>query len=200
MTPPSVILASGSVTRQNMLRFAGVPFEVDRPDVDEGALKIECRARGLTIVETAEALALAKAKQIASRHPNRIVLGADQMLECGNEWFDKPVDRAAAGLQLMKLSGRSHKLHSATVALRDGQVIWRNVDTAELTMHPITPVFLEIYLDRVGDAVLSSVGCYQIEGMGIQLFSAINGSHFTIQGMALLPLLAFFRAEGVIGS
>jgi septum formation protein len=200
MSPPSVILASGSATRQTMLRSAGVSFEVDRPDVDEGALKIECRARGLTIVETAEALALAKARQVASRHPGRIVLGADQMLECGGEWFDKPVDRAAAGRQLLNLSGRSHKLHSATVSLRNGQVLWRNVDTAELTIRPITPDFLETYLDRVGDAVLNSVGCYQIEGMGIQLFSAINGSHFTIQGMALLPLLAFLRAEGVIGS
>jgi septum formation protein len=200
MTLTSVILASGSGTRQNMLRSAGVPFEIDRPDVDEGALKIECRARGLTIAETAEALALAKARQVASRHPGQIVLGADQMLECGDEWLDKPVDRAAAGRQLLKLSGRSHKLHSATVALRDNQMIWRNVDTAELSIRPITPDFLEAYLDRVGDAVLSSVGCYQIEGMGIQLFSAINGSHFTIQGMALLPLLAFLRVEGVIGS
>ncbi len=200
MTTASVILASGSATRQNMLRSAGVPFEVDRPDVDEGALKIKCRARGLTIVETAEALALAKAKQVAPRHPGVIVLGADQMLECGDEWFDKPMDRAAAGRQLLKLSGRSHRLHSATVALRDGQAIWRNVDTAELIVRPITLDFVERYLDRVGDAVLSSVGCYQIEGMGIQLFGAVNGSHFTIQGMALLPLLAFLRAEGVIGS
>ncbi len=200
MSVHPVILASGSATRQNMLRSAGVPFEVDRPDVDEGALKDECRALGLTIVETAEALALAKAKKIAPRHPGLIVLGADQMLECGDEWFDKPVDRAAAGRQLMKLSGRSHKLHSATVALRHGEVIWRNIDMAELTVRPITPDFIETYLDHVGDAVLSSVGCYQIEGMGIQLFSAINGSHFTIQGMALLPLLAFLRAEGVIGS
>ena len=181
-----------------MLRSAGVPFEIDRPDVDEGALKIECRARGLTVVETAEALALAKAKQVAPRHPRRIVLGADQMLECGDEWFDKPIDRAAAGRQLMKLSGRSHKLHSATVALRDDQVLWRNIDTAELYIRPITSDFVEAYLDRVGDAVMSSVGCYQIEGMGIQLFGAITGSHFTVQGMALLPLLAFLRTEGVI--
>ena len=200
MSIPFIILASGSATRQNMLRAAGVPFDVDRPDVDEGALKIECRARGLTAVETAEALALAKANQIAQHYPGRVVLGADQMLECGGEWFDKPVDRAAAGRQLMKLSGRPHKLHSATVAVRDSQLIWRNVDTAELEIRPITSDFLESYLDRVGDAVLSSVGCYQIEGLGIQLFSAINGSHFTIQGMALLPLLSFLRAEGVIGS
>ncbi len=200
MSSPSVILASGSATRQTMLRSAGVPFEVDRPDVDEGAVKIECRARGLTVAETAETLALAKAQQVASRHPGQIVLGGDQMLECGEEWFDKPSDRAAAARQLLKLSGRSHKLHSATVALRGDQVIWRNIDVAELFVRPITPDFVEAYLDRVGDAVLSSVGGYQVEGLGIQLFSAINGSHFTILGMALLPLLAFLRAEGVIES
>jgi septum formation protein len=200
MTTPSVILASGSATRQSMLRSAGVPFEIDRPDVDEGALKNECRARGLSVAQTAEALALAKAKQIVPRHPGRIVLGGDQMLECDGEWFDKPVDRAAAGRQLMKLSGRTHRLHAATVALRDDQVIWRNIDIAELTIRPITPNFLEAYLDRVGDAILSSVGGYQVEGLGIQLFSAINGSHFTILGMALLPLLDFLRAEGVLES
>jgi septum formation protein len=200
MTGHSLILASGSATRQNMLRSAGVPFGIDRSDVDEGAVKIACRARGLSIMETAEALAVAKAKQIVQRHSGQIVLGADQMLECGDEWFDKPVDRGAAARQLMKLSGRSHKLHSATIALRDDKVLWRNIDTAELYMRPITSNFIETYLDRVGDAAMSSVGCYQIEGIGIQLFSAIAGSHFTVQGMALLPLLAFLRAEGVIQS
>lgn len=196
----SVILASGSATRQSMLRSAGVLFEIDRPDVDEGALKNDCRTRGMSVAQTAEALALAKAMQIAPRHPGRIVLGSDQMLECDGEWFDKPVDRAAAGRQLMKLSGRTHRLHAATVALRGDEVIWRNVDVAELLMHPITSDFLEAYLDRVGDAVLSSVGGYQIEGLGIQLFSAIDGSHFTILGMGLLPLLAFLRTEGVLDS
>jgi septum formation protein len=181
-----------------MLRSAGVPFEIDRPDVDESALKSDCRARGLSVAETAEALALAKAKQVAPRHPGRIVIGGDQMLECGAEWFDKPVDRAAAARQLMKLSGRAHRLHTATVALRGDQLIWRNLDVAELIMRPITPDFLEAYLDRVGDTILSSVGGYQIEGLGIQLFSAIDGNHFTILGMALLPLLAFLRTEGVL--
>jgi septum formation protein len=183
-----------------MLRSAGVRFEIDRPDVDESALKTDCRARGLSVAQTAEALALAKARQVAPRHPGRIVLGGDQMLECGDEWFDKPVDRAAAARQLMKLSGRTHKLHAATVALRDDQVIWRNIDVAELTIRPITPDFLDTYLDRVGDAILSSVGGYQVEGLGIQLFSAIDGNHFTILGMALLPLLEFLRVEGVLES
>jgi septum formation protein len=200
MTTHSVVLASGSATRQKMLQSAGVPFEIDRPDVDEAALKAECRAKGLTVVETAEVLALAKAKQIAPRHPGKIILAGDQMLECGDAWFDKPSDRAAAARQLLKLSGRTHRLHSATIALRDGIVIWRNADVAELTVRPFTSDFLEAYLDTVGDAILSSVGGYQVEGVGIQLFSVIRGSHFTILGMALLPLLAFLRDEGVIQS
>jgi septum formation protein len=200
MKTRSVILASGSATRQDMLRSAGVPFEADRPDVDESALKSDCRARGFSVAETAEALALAKARQVAPRHPGRIVLGGDQMLECGEDWFDKPVDRAAAARQLMKLSGRTHKLHTATVALKGDQLIWRNVDVAAMTVRPITPDFVEAYLDRAGDTILSSVGGYQVEGLGIQLFSAIDGSHFTILGMALLPLLAFLRTEGVLDS
>lgn len=200
MAEISLVLASGSTTRQQMLKSAGVPFIVDRPDVDEGALKMECRARGLTVAETAEALALAKARQIGGRHPGLIVIGADQMLECGEEWFDKPADRAAAARQLQKLAGRVHRLHAAVVALRDDRVLWRTTDVAELAIRPFTADFLEAYLEREGDAVLSSVGAYRLESLGIQLFSAIHGNHFTILGMPLLPLLSFLRDEGVITS
>jgi septum formation protein len=200
MTVVPLVLASGSATRQKMLQSAGVPFVVDRPDVDEGVLKVECRARGLTVGETAEALALAKARQVGGNHPGHIVIGADQMLECGEEWFDKPPDRSAAAQQLQKLSGRIHKLHSAVVAVRDDIVLWRTTDVAELAIRPFTPDFLEAYLNREGDAVLSSVGAYRLESLGIQLFSAIHGNHFTILGMPLLPLLAFLREQGVIVS
>jgi septum formation protein len=200
MTIVPLVLASGSATRQQMLQSAGVPFFVDRPDVDESVLKLECRARGLTVAETAEALALAKARQIGRKHPGHIVIGADQMLECGEEWLDKPPDRAAAAEQLRKLSGRVHKLHSAAVAVRDESVLWRATDVAELTIRPFTSDFLEAYLDREGDAVLSSVGAYRLESLGIQLFSAIHGNHFTILGIPLLPLLAFLREQGVIVS
>ena len=122
------------------------------------------------------------------------------MLECDGAWFDKPADRAAAAAQIAKLSGRTHTLFSAVVAVRGGTVIWRGLETAELSVRSLSPEFIETYLDRVGDAVLSSVGGYQVEGLGIQLFDAILGEHSTILGMPLIPLLAFLRGEGVIAS
>jgi len=120
------------------------------------------------------------------------------MLECGGEWFDKPGDRTAAERQLAQLSGRTHNLISAVVGLRDGNMIWHATEIAELTMRDLSPGFIRSYLGRVGDKATGSVGGYQIEGLGIQLFSAIRGDHFTILGMPLLPLLTFLRAEGVI--
>lgn len=197
MTVP-IVLASGSATRRTVLESAGVSIIVDRPDVDEAAVKQSCRARGFSAGETAAALAVAKARQVLVRHPGRIVLGADQMLECDGTWFDKPSDRIAAARQIDQLSGRSHNLHSAIVAMRNDVVIWRTVECAELTMRPLSSTFIESYLHIVGDRALGSVGGYQIEGLGIQLFSEIRGDHFTILGMPLLPLLAFLRSEGVI--
>jgi septum formation protein len=193
-----IVLASGSVTRRVMLESAGLAVIVDRPDVDEDTAKRNCRARGLSAAETAEMLAGAKAGQVVARHPGYITLGADQMLECDGDWLDKPSDRTAAARQIGQLSGRTHSLISAVVAMRGATVIWRTVDRAELTMRPLSSAFIESYLDRVGDQVFSSVGGYQIEGPGIQLFSEIRGDHFTILGMPLLPLLAFLRGEGII--
>ena len=192
------VLASGSATRREMLQAAGLAFTVDRPDVDEAAVKRDSRSQGLDAGATALALALAKAREVASRHPGYIVIGADQMLECEGVWFDKPVDRAAAAAQLAVLAGRAHNLISAVVAVRDGEEIWRTVDTADLTVRSLSKAEIERYLDRAGPAALGSVGGYQVEGLGIQLFSAIRGHHFTILGMPLLPLLAFLRAEGLI--
>jgi septum formation protein len=194
----SLILASGSATRREMLERAGLSVTIDPPDVDEGAVKQDCRARGLNAGDTAIELAIAKAGQVAPRHPGRIVLGADQMLECGGEWFDKPVDRVAAARQIARLSDRVHTLFSAIAAMRDGDVIWRGLESAELSVRALSPEFIESYLDRVDDAVLGSVGGYQVEGLGIQLFDAIRGEHSTILGMPLIPLLGFLRDEGVI--
>ena len=194
----AIVLASGSATRRIVLESAGLRIVIDRPDVDEGTIKDHCRARNLSASDTAAALAVAKAAQVASRHPGEIVLGADQMLECEGDWFDKPADRAAAKRQIARLSGRTHFLRSAIAAMRDGAAIWSVVDSAQLTMRPLTPLFIESYLDQAGDRVLSSVGGYQVEGPGIQLFSEIRGDHFTILGVPLLPLLAFLRGEGVI--
>ncbi len=197
MTVP-LILASGSATRRAMLEAAGLSIVADAPDLDESVIKLSCRAQGVSAGETARMLAVAKATHVASRHPGRIVLGADQMLECDGVWFDKPADRAAAARQIAKLSGRTHTLFSAVAAIRDDAVIWRAVESAELTIRPLSPAFIEAYLDQVGDGVLGSVGGYQVEGVGIQLFSAIRGDHSTILGMPLLALLEFLRDEGVV--
>ncbi len=199
MTIP-VVLASGSTTRRALLENAGVPLVADPADVDEGAIKLSCRVKGLSVEDTAETLAMEKALEVSVRHPGRIVLGADQMLECDGEWFDKPSDRPAATQQIERLSGRSHRLVSAVVAIRDGGPIWRFVESAELTMRDLSPRFIDSYLDEVGDNALSSVGGYQIEGPGIQLFSTIKGDHFTILGLPLLPLLDFLRSEAVIAN
>ena len=194
----ALVLASGSSTRRVMLERAGLTVIIDPPNVDEGAVKQDCRARGLNAGDTAMELAIAKAGQIAPRHPGRIVLGADQMLECEGEWFDKPADRPAAARQIARLSGRTHTLFSAVAAMRDGTVIWRGLERAELSVRTLSAGFIESYLDRIGDAVLSSVGGYQVEGLGIQLFDAIRGDHSTILGMPLIPLLGFLRGEGAI--
>jgi septum formation protein len=193
-----IILASGSATRRKLLDAAGISVHVDPPDVDEAAIKRDCSANKLNTAETAETLARAKAAQIARRHPGKIVIGADQMLECGGRWFDKPADRSAAAMQISALSGKTHRLVSAIVVFRGDREIWRTTDSAELAMRPISPAFIDSYLDRIGDQVLSSVGGYQIEGLGIQLFSRISGDHFTILGLPILPLLAFLRDEKVI--
>ena len=181
-----------------MLERAGLTVAVDAPDLDEAVIKQDCRVRGLTAGEAATQLAIAKAARVAPRHPGAIVLGADQMLECGGEWFDKPADRAAAARQIGKLSGRTHTLFSAVAVVRDDAVIWRGLESAELAVRTLSAKFIESYLDRIGDAALSSVGGYQVEGLGIQLFDAIRGEHSTILGMPLIPLMGFLRDEGVI--
>lgn len=193
-----IVLASGSATRRAMLEAAGVGIIVDRPHVDEGRLKRSFKSAGLDVKDAAEALARAKAEDVYVRHPRRIVVAADQMLDYGGQWFDKPVDRTAAALQLRTLSGHTHRLVSAVVAVRDSVHEWSAVEVAELTMRPLTDEFIETYLDTIGDRVLSSVGGYQVEGVGIQLFSKIRGDHFTILGLPLPPLLAFLRQQEVL--
>lgn len=194
----AIVLASGSATRARLLRDAGVEILVERPGVDEDEAKRAFRADGATPDEAAEALADLKARRVSPRHPGRLVLAADQMLECGGEWFDKPADRAGAEMQLSRLAGRTHRLVSAAVVHLDGVRIWHRVEAARMTMRPLTRAFLHHYLDVAGDAVLSSVGAYHVEGLGAQLFSRIEGDHFTIQGLPLLPLLGFLRQRGVL--
>jgi septum formation protein len=193
-----LILASGSATRRAMLAAAGLAVIPSPPAVDEAEVKASMRAEGGSPADVAEALAVLKAQRVSRRYPGDLVIGADQMLDCDGVWYDKPADRAAARDQLLALRGRTHTLTSTAVVMRDGERLWHATDRARLTMRPFSHVFLEAYLDAVGDAALSSVGGYQLEGRGVQLFSRVEGDHFTVLGLPLLPLLGFLRDHGVL--
>ena len=193
-----LILASASRARQSLLTAAAVPFEAEPARVDESEVKRSLQAERASAAEAAETLAELKAQAVSRRHPEALVLGADQMLDCDGVWFDKPADRDRARHQLLDLCGRSHQLVSGQVLVAGGQRVWHHVETATLTMRPFDAAFVDHYLDQVGEAALASVGAYQLEGMGIQLFSKIDGDFFTILGLPLLPLLAVLREHGIV--
>ncbi|KAA0685146.1 Maf family protein [Azospirillum brasilense] len=195
---PTVVLASGSRTRAEMLERAGVRVALAPAAVDEEEIKLAARAEGAPVEDVAEALAELKAQRVTRKHPGALVIGADQMLECEGRWFDKPADRDAARVQLQELRGKTHRLVSCAVVIRDGERLWHHVDRARLTMRPFSDAFLESYLNAAGDDVLGSVGAYHLEGLGAQLFHRVDGDFFTILGLPLLPLLGFLRVHGVI--
>lgn len=190
-----LILASTSQTRRALVEAAGLFAETRHPEVDERAIEETFRVSGAPIEELALLLAREKALAVSRREPGRLVLGADQTLECEGEQFHKPADIDSAKRQIAALSGRTHHLHSAAAIAVDGEVVFDAVETADLTVRPIDEAFIDRYVKAVGDAVLTSVGGYQIEGVGVQLFSRIGGDHFTILGLPLLPVLAFLRAH-----
>lgn len=181
-----------------MLRAAGVAIEAIPARVDEAELKHTLKAQGADHETAAIALAELKALQVSRSRPGRLVLGADQMLDCEGAWFDKPVDRAAARAQLLRLRGCGHRLTSAAVLARDGARIWHHAAAARLTMREFTEPFLEDYLDRAGDGVLGAVGAYKLEGLGAQMFKAIDGDFFVILGLPLLPVLDILREQRVL--
>ncbi|RUV16091.1 MULTISPECIES: Maf-like protein [unclassified Mesorhizobium] len=193
-----LILASGSPFRKAMLVNAGVDVEAVPADVDERALEGPLQDSGVSPEDVALVLAEAKATEVSERRPGALVLGCDQTLSLGDEVFHKPADREGARRHLLALSGRTHQLNSAAVLVRDGEVLWRHVGIASMTMRKLDPAFIGRHLARVGAKALSSVGAYQIEGEGIQLFEKIEGDHFTIVGLPLLPLLAELRTLGAI--
>jgi septum formation protein len=193
-----LILASGSKTRARMLRGVGVPIEIAVPAIDEPELMASLNSAGATAARVAEVLAEMKAQRIAPRFPARFVLGCDQMLECDGLWLDKPADRDHARNQLQTLRGKSHSLITSAVLVRDEERIWHHTDTAELRMRDFSDDFLDRYLEQAGEDILRSVGAYQLEGLGAQLFDRVSGDFFTILGLPLLPVLDILRVHGVV--
>lgn len=196
---PAVVLASGSAPRARMLANAGVVFTVDPASVDEAAIKNSVRADGADIAEAAEILAATKAQQVSRNHGGDLVIGADQMLVCDGEWFDKPAGAREARNHLIKLRGRTHELVSAVCVVRDGAVLWHHIERARITLRPFSEEFIDGYIHKMGDTIMATVGGYELEGLGAQLFSRTEGDYFTILGMPLLPLLGFLRGHGVVG-
>jgi septum formation protein len=191
-----LLLASKSTARRALLEAARLPFEILGVDIDERAVEAETPEDGPDGV--ARRLAREKALAGSRLRPEALVIGADQTLALGNESFHKPVDRDAAKAQLARLAGRTHALHSALALARNGEVVFDTVEAAHLTMRPMTAMSLDAYLDAAGDAVLGSVGGYQLEGLGIHLFERIEGAHSVILGLPLLPLLGFLRRANVL--
>ena len=197
LSAPRLILASGSATRAALLQSAGVAFDVASPGVDEDAIKAKAEREGMTPAQTAMRLAEAKCLAVSAAQPDALVIGADQALDFDGAMQSKAPDIAAAALQLRALSGKSHQLLSAVCAARGGVVLWRHTGVTRMTMRDLPPAELGRYLDAAGNAALSSVGAYHYEGLGVHLFSAVDGDHATILGLPLLPLLAFLRTQGI---
>jgi septum formation protein len=191
-----LVLASRSAARRAVLEAAGVPIEVRPADLDERKLEAGLTAHAPAAV--AAFLAREKAAFVAQSLPGKLVLGADQTLALGAERFAKPSDRASARAQLRALCGRTHELHSAIAFVKDDTVLFEHSATARLTMRAFSGRFLELYLDDVGAAATASVGAYQIEGLGLQLFERVEGDYFTILGLPLLAALEFLRRHGCL--
>lgn len=200
--PRRLVLASGSAARRAMLEAAGIAFEVHASSVDEEAVRETLTADNADIdpADIAEVLARAKAEDVSRRFPDAVVIGADQVLSLGREILTKSADLERARVTLMKLRGTTHQLHAAVAVAEAGEAGWATVDTASLTTRSYSASFVADYLARTGARVCRSVGAYEIEGLGINLFEHVEGDHFTILGMPLLPLLAELRRREVITS
>ncbi len=194
----SVILASASKSRANLLRAAGVAYEIVPADVDEDAVKATLRREGASVQKCAETLAEYKAVKVSQQRPTNLVIGADQMLECEGVWFDKPRDLEGAKSHLVRLRGKVHTLPTSVAVALNGAVIWHHNAAPRMTVRDFSDAFLDAYLADVGEAVTSSVGAYHLEGRGAQLFTKIDGDFFTILGLPLLELLTFLREHQVV--
>jgi len=197
---PSLVLASQSLSRAQILDQVDIPFKAVPSEVDEAEIKDLAKRRGWSIQETALELARAKARAVTQFYPQDYIIGADQMLQCDGRWFDKAVSLQEATEQLQFLQAKSHTLISACVIFHKGQEIWSTIVMPELVIRPLSPEFIETYIRRLGNEILSSVGCYQVEGPGAQLFEEIKGDIFTIMGLPLLPLMTELRRLGILMS
>ncbi len=193
-----LILASKSPFRAMLMKNAGLDFSSQAAQVDERALEAPLQDSGVTPEDVALILAEAKALDVSSRNTNALVIGSDQTLSLGDRVFHKPKDMEEARRHLLALSGQTHQLNSAVVICQNNKTLWRHVSVARLTMRPLSPAFIGQHLAKVGDDVLSSVGAYQYEREGVQLFEEIDGDYFTIVGLPLLPLLHELRRIGAI--
>ncbi|WP_213269415.1 Maf family protein [Hyphomonas sp.] len=193
----AVTLASTSKSRRAILAAAGVVAESAAPNVDEEAFRNSMRANQLPVREQAMQLAELKAMRISAKRPG-LVIGGDQMLALGDQAFDKPADLEAAKNHLRQLSGKSHTLETAIVICEDGAPVWRHLARPKLTIRPLTEEFIDSYVSACGEALLSTVGAYQLEGPGAQLFTRIEGDYFSILGLPLLPLLDYLRIRKVL--
>ncbi|AXA40562.1 Maf-like protein [Rhizobium leguminosarum] len=195
---PKLILASSSPFRRMLMQNAGLAFEAHAARIDERAVEAPLERAGVRPDAVALVLARAKAEEVSSRFPDSLVIGSDQTMSLGDRVFHKPKDMADAASHLQALSGVTHRLNSAVAIVSDGVVLWEHLAHAELTMRPLTAEFIARHLARVGEKALSSVGAYQLEGQGIQLFEKIEGDYFTILGLPMLPLLKKLRELGAI--
>jgi len=198
---PPLILASGSKIRAKLLEAAGLAFIVEPPGLDESAMRQAVSGEdALQPQDVAEVLARAKAEAVSDLAHGAFVIGADQVLALGDEIFAKPDSMESAREQLRALSGKTHKLQSSVALAREGEILFAHTEEASLTMRELSPIFIGRYLAAAGEEVLSSVGAYQLEGLGIELFDKIEGDYFSILGLPLLPLLDALRREGAIES
>ena len=193
-----IILASASTARARLLDAAGVPFTIQPAAIDEERIKQASREAGSSAMTCAQALAVEKARDVSARHPEALVIGADQILVVGDEWFDKPTNLAEARAQLLSLRGRTHVLATASCVVCGDKQLWHATSAPEMTMRSFSEAFLDRYIAAEGDALLGSVGAYRLEGLGVQLFERMIGDHFAVLGLPLLELLDFLRSRGVL--
>ena len=194
----TLILASKSPFRSTLLKNAGVSFTSETANIDERAIEEPLAHAGVTPEDVAMILAEAKAQDVSTRHRGALVIGSDQTLSLGDRVFHKPTDMEEARRHLLAMSGKTHQLNSAVSLALDGETVWRHISIAHMTMRELSPTFIGQHLARVGNTILSSVGAYQFEGEGAQLFDKIDGDYFTIIGLPLLPLLIELRERGAI--